>query len=113
MPQALIAVGIIVAQTEDGTGSTGGAGNLLGFLLPLIILGGLFYVMLYLPRRRQQKKAQEMLEAISVGDDIRTIGGIYGKIRSEDDDTYTIDLGDGTRMRIAKRAVAERIGDDE
>jgi preprotein translocase subunit YajC len=113
MPQVLIAIGIIVSQTEDGTSSSGGAGNLLGFLLPLLLLGGLFYVMLYLPRRRQQRKAQAMLDAISVGDAIRTIGGIYGTIRSEDDDTYTIDLGDGTRMRIAKRAVAERIEDDE
>lgn len=113
MLQALTAVGLIVAQTGDGTEGTGGAGNLLGFLLPLLILGGLFYVMLFLPRRRQQKKAQEMLDSITVGDDIRTIGGIYGRIRSEDDETYTIDLGDGTKMRIAKRAVAERIGDDD
>ena len=97
----------IVAQEADGAG-----GNILGFLLPIVILGGLFYVMLYLPRRRQQKKAEELLAAITVGDEIRTIGGIFGTIRAEDDDSYTIDLGDGTRMRIAKRAVAERVGDD-
>ena len=107
MPQLAFAVAPILAQTDDGGGS-----NILGFLLPLVILGGLFYVMLYLPRRRQAKKAEQMLSAISVGDEIRTIGGIFGTVRSEDDDSYTIDLGDGTRMRIAKRAIAERVGDD-
>lgn len=106
MPQLASALAPIVAQEGDG------GGNLLGFLLPLLILGGLFYVILYLPRRRQQKKAEEMLSAINIGDEIRTIGGIFGTVRSEDDDSYTIDLGDGNRMRIAKRAIAERFGDD-
>ena len=108
MPQLAFAAAPILAQADDG----GGGSNILGFLLPLVILGGLFYVMLYLPRRRQAKKAEQMLAAISVGDEIRTIGGIFGTVRSEDDDSYTIDLGDGTRMRIAKRAIAERVGDD-
>jgi preprotein translocase subunit YajC len=106
MPQAFIAAGAIVAQTDTSTGNPWA--TLLLFIVPLVLL---FYFLLYLPRRRQQKKAEEMLRAISIGDEIRTIGGIYGTIRSEDDITYTIDLGDGTKMRIAKRAVAERIGD--
>ncbi len=69
--------------------------------------------MVMLPRRRQAKKAQSLLSAITVGDDIRTIGGIYGRVRSEDDDSYTIDIGGGNTMRIAKRAVAERIEEDQ
>jgi preprotein translocase subunit YajC len=105
----LAALSPIAAQAADG-GNEGS--NLLGFLLPLIILGGLFYVMLYLPRRRQSKRAEELRASITVGDEIRTIGGIYGKIKAEQDDTYTIDLGSGATMRIAKQAVAERLGDD-
>jgi len=34
-------------------------------------------------------------------------------VRSEDDDSYTIDIGGGNTMRIAKRAVAERIEEDQ
>lgn len=106
MPHPAAAIGPIIAQAEEG-------GNILGLLLPLVIIGGLFYVMLYLPRRRAAKKAEELASAIEVGDEVRTIGGIYGTIRSEDDDTYTLDLGGGNTMRVAKRAVAERLGDDE
>ena len=105
MPQ-LVALIPVVAQEASGS-------NALSFLLPLLILGGLFYFMLYLPRRRQSKKAEALLSAITVGDDVRTIGGIYGKVRSEDDDTYTIDIGGGNTLRISKRAVAERVGDDD
>jgi preprotein translocase subunit YajC len=96
----------IFAQADGGSSA-------FTFLLPLVILGVLFYVMVMLPRRRQAKKAQALLSAITVGDDIRTIGGIYGRVRSEDDDSYTIDIGGGNTMRIAKRAVAERIEEDQ
>jgi preprotein translocase subunit YajC len=96
---------IVVAQTES-------SGNALGFLLPIAILGGLFYVLLVLPQRRRAKKAQELRNSIEIGDEVRTIGGIYGTIRSEDDDTFTLDIGGGSTMRVAKRAISERIGDD-
>ncbi len=102
----LAVLGPIFAQTDGGSST-------FTFLLPLVILGVLFYVMVMLPRRRQAKKAQALLGAITVGDDIRTIGGIYGRVRSEDDDSYTIDIGGGNTMRIAKRAVAERIEEDQ
>ena len=96
---------VVIAQAEGGSSA-------LGFLLPIAILGGLFYLLLVMPQRRRAKKAQELRESIQVGDEIRTIGGIYGTIRHEDDESFTIDLGSGSTMRISKRAVAERIGDD-
>ena len=96
---------VIFAQTES-------TGSIVGFLLPIAILGGLFYLLLVMPQRRRAKKAKELRDSISVGDEIRTIGGIYGTIRSEDDESFMIDLGGGSTMRISRRAVAERIGDD-
>lgn len=96
---------IVIAQTEGGSSA-------LGFLLPIVVLGGLFYLLLVMPQRRRAKKAQQLRDSISVGDQVRTIGGIYGTIRSEDDETFTIDIGSGTNMRMAKRAISERIGDD-
>jgi preprotein translocase subunit YajC len=107
MPQLASVFAPILAQADDG-----GGGNILGLLLPLLIIGGLFYIMLYLPRRRAAKRAEQLSASITVGDDIRTIGGIYGTVSSEDDETYTIDLGGGNSMRVAKKAVAERVGDD-
>jgi preprotein translocase subunit YajC len=101
-----IATTVIVAQ------ETSSGGNALSFLLPLVVLGGLFYVLLILPQRRRQKKMEEMRSSISVGDDVRTIGGILGTVVGEDDDTFTIDIG-GQTMRVVKRAVAERIGSDD
>lgn len=102
----LLSMSTIVFAQSDSSGSA------LGFLLPIAVLGGLFYLLLVLPQRRRAKKAQELRDSISVGDEVRTIGGIYGTIRSEDDETFIIDIGGGTTMRMAKRAISERIGDD-
>ena len=96
---------IVIAQTESG-------GSAVGFLLPIVVLGGLFYLLLVMPQRRRAKKAKELRDSIAVGDEVRTIGGIYGTIRSEDDETFTIDIGGGNTIRMAKRAISERIGDD-
>jgi len=88
-----------------------GGSSILTFLLPLAIMGGLFYVLLILPQRRRQKKMENMRSAIGVGDDVRTIGGILGHVVDEDDETFTLDLG-GHTMRVVKKAVAERIEQD-
>lgn len=96
---------IIAQEAAEG-------GNALGFLLPLVILGGLFYVLLILPQRRRQKKMASMRADIEVGDEVRTIGGIIGTVVDEDDDVFTIDIG-GQRMRVVKRAVAGKTEDDD
>ena len=104
---ALLAIAApILAQEAEASGSA------FTFLFPIIVLGGLFFVFILRPQRRRQRQAKELQEGISVGDEIRTIGGIIGTIVAEDDSTFTIQL-EGSRMRITKRAVAERTGSGE
>ncbi len=100
--------GIVFAQDSGGEPS----GFSPSFLIVLLVLGGVFYALFILPSRRRSKQRQAMQNSISVGDEVRTIGGIFGTIREEIGDSYVIDVGGGTTMRVAKRAVAERIGDD-
>lgn len=101
-----LAIQMIVAQEASDGGSA------IAFLFPLLILGGLFYVLLILPQRRRAKKMDQLRSEIGIGDDVRTIGGILGTVVDEDDETFTVDIG-GQRMRVVKRAIAERIDSDE
>lgn len=97
---------VLFAQESSGGNSA------LAFLFPLLIMGGLFYVLLILPQRRRHKKADAMREGITVGDEVRTIGGIIGTIVGETDDEFTIDIG-GQNMRVVKKAIADKLGSDE
>lgn len=99
--------GLLIAQEN------GGGGTALGFLFPLLIMGGLFYVLLILPQRRRHKKMEQMRSDVAIGDKVRTIGGIIGTVVADDGgDVFTIDIG-GQRMRVIKRAIAEKLGDDQ
>ncbi len=96
---------LLLAFQDNGEAS----GSLVGFLLPLIIIGGLFYFMLIMPQRRRVKAMDELRRSIEVGDEVRTVGGIYGVVRSIEDEDMVIDVGGGTMLRVAKRAVAEKL----
>ena len=66
-----------------------------------------FYFMVIRPQKKQEKEAAKMLNELSVGDEITTIGGIIGEIVSIKDETVLIESSrDRTRIRILKSAVS-------
>lgn len=99
--------GAILAQEAE----TSSGGSALGFLFPVVILGGLFYMLLIRPQRRRQRRMTEIHSSVQVGDEIRTVGGIYGHVTEIRDADIVIDVGSGTTLRVAARAIAERLGD--
>ncbi len=62
--------------------------------------------------KNMRRELSELRESVEYGDEIVTVGGIYGRITSTSDSDVTIDVGGGTEIRITRRAIAERIGDD-
>jgi preprotein translocase subunit YajC len=103
---------LFAAESAEETG-----GSLVGFLLPLLIIGGLFYFLLIMPQRKMKRQGEQMRSALSAGDEVRTVGGIYGTVIAVNDDTLVLDIGGGTHLTLAVRAVAQiltdRNGDSE
>ena len=64
-------------------------------LLPLISVFIIFYVILYIPQRRRQKKQKSYIESLKIGDDVITDSGIYGRVVSIKDETVTLVLKKG------------------
>ena len=110
MPYNAILAVLLFATDEGGTDGTG---SILGLVLPFLIFGGLFYVALIMPQRRRQKQMQELRSSIEVGDQVRTIGGILGRVVGLDGDEAQIDVGGGTKLSVTVRAIAEKLGDQE
>ena len=79
----------------------------------ILVLLALMWFMLIRPQRRRQLEAQRMLQTIEVGKEIVTAGGVYGTITAVDDDEVRVRIADGVEIRLAKRAVAGVIGEDE
>ncbi len=72
----------------------------------LILFVLFFYFFIIRPQRKQEKEAAAMRNALEVGDEITTIGGIIGEIVSIKEDTITVETSKfGTKIRFLKSAV--------
>jgi preprotein translocase subunit YajC len=91
-----------------------GGGDALSLLLPLVAMVGIFYFLLIRPNQRRQRAQRDLLESLDVGDEVITIGGVYGTVRELDDEAVTLEVDDDVRIRFVKSAVARKlVFDDE
>jgi preprotein translocase subunit YajC len=97
-----------VYHAANGTGSSA-----LPQILLLVAFVGLFYFFLLRPmKRRQQQAAQQAAElrsSLSEGDEVVTVGGLYGTIVGMDDDTVTLQIAPGVAARYDRAAIARTI----
>jgi preprotein translocase subunit YajC len=79
---------------------------MLGFL-PILLIFGIFYFLLFLPMQRQRKKTAQMLSGLQNGDNVLTSGGIVGTIVSLDSDTVVLRVKpDNIKIQVARSAVS-------
>ena len=83
----------------------GGAGG-FGFLLPMILVFGVFYLLLIRPQQRKQRELQATIAQLKAGDRVITTGGVVGKITEVRDTSFLIRSADKTILEIARTAVA-------
>jgi preprotein translocase subunit YajC len=74
-------------------------------LVPFALILGIFYVVILLPMRRRQKKVQEFLGALKVGDRVITSGGMYGSITKLGDKTLQLQIADKVRVEVSRAAI--------
>ena len=79
----------------------------VGTLILLAAMFALLWVLLIRPQRRKQMQQQQLLAGIEPGDEVLTVGGIYGIVQEiDEDDELIVEIAEGIRVRIARRAVA-------
>jgi preprotein translocase subunit YajC len=81
----------------------------LFFLVMLVFL----YLLLVRPQRQQAKRHQEMLQGLSIGDEVITAGGIYGEVTEIDDERVQLEVDADVRIAVARRAIASKVTPDE
>ena len=82
-------------------------------LLVIVALFVVFWLLLIRPQRRRQRAQEEMIANLRVGDEIVTAGGLYGDITAIEDDEVYLRIADGVEVRVARRAVAGVMLDDD
>jgi preprotein translocase subunit YajC len=83
----------------------GGPVSLWVQLIPFALVLAIFYFIILVPMRRRQKKVDEFLSTLKVGDKIVTSGGMYGSITKLGETSLQLQVADKVRVEIARSAV--------
>jgi preprotein translocase subunit YajC len=86
--------------------------NPILFVWFALLLGVVWFTWLR-PRREAQRRAIALSSSLEVGDDVITIGGLYGTIASIDEREIELAVSDGVTLRFARRAIAGKAPVDE
>ena len=82
------------------------------FIVYFALLAVAFFFLIVRPQRRQLAARRALIQAVEVGDEIITAGGIYAVVLSIDEDTMQVEIAPGVVMTLAREAVAQRRPDD-
>jgi preprotein translocase subunit YajC len=84
----------------------------LANLIFLGVLIAIFYFMLIRPQKRRVDAHRRLVASIDEGDEIVTIGGLFGTVKRMGDEDVEIEISPGTTVRIVKSSVARRVTED-
>jgi preprotein translocase subunit YajC len=88
----------------------------LGQLIVIIALFALLWLLLIRPQRKRQLEQRQLHASLDVGDEVLTVGGLYGHVREVlDDEDLLVEIAPGVNARIARRSIAGivEVEDDE
>ncbi|WP_443873262.1 preprotein translocase subunit YajC [Mitsuokella multacida] len=82
----------------------------LGTLGPIVVMVAIFYFLLYRPQKKQQSRRRAMLDSLKKGDQVITIGGIYGTIEEIGDKSLKLKISDGFVIDAAREKARREEG---
>ncbi|HTP86884.1 MAG TPA: preprotein translocase subunit YajC [Bryobacteraceae bacterium] len=93
--------------------SSPGSNPIVGFL-PLILIIGIFYLLVFMPMQRQKKQQAAMLKSLENGQTVVTSGGIVGTIVAVNDDTLVIRVKpDNIKLQVSRNSVSGLVAEEK
>ncbi len=84
----------------------GDFGDLLMAMWPWLLILALMYLLFIRPQQKREKEREEMLRSLEVGDQVITIGGIHGTIRTLSDNSLTLEVAEDVVLKMSRDAIA-------
>ena len=75
-------------------------------LVPMILIFGIFYVLVFRPQKKEQKRKKSMRENLKKNEQVVTSGGIHGTVVLVKEKTVTLRVDDGTKIEFDKESIA-------
>ena len=95
-------IGTAAAQ-DAAAPAAGGIG--MTWLLPVMLIA-VFYFMLIRPQQQKQKEHRAMVDALGVGTEVVTGGGVLGKVTEVGDQFLTVEIADGVNIKVQRHSIS-------
>lgn len=100
---------IMLAASNSSTTQNSAASGWISIAMLVVFIVIMYFIMIR-PQKKQQKKEAKMRSEIQIGDEILTIGGIYGRVVSLKDESIVIESsGDRSKIQIARTAISQNL----
>jgi preprotein translocase subunit YajC len=74
-------------------------------VVPLAMVFAIFYFIVIVPNKRQQKKVQEFLDGLKVNDKVITTSGIFGQVMRLDEQSVQLQVADKVNIKVSRSAI--------
>jgi len=96
----------ISTAAAQGAAPAPGLGSGLGGLLLPVMLIVVFYFLLIRPQQKKQKEHRAMVDALAVGTEIVTGGGVLGKVTEVGEQFLTVEVADGVTIKVQRHSIS-------
>ena len=93
------------AAAQDAGAPAGSAPSLINALFLPVMLIVVFYFLLIRPQQKKQKEHRAMIEALAVGTEIVTGGGVLGKVTEVGEQFVTVEIADGVKIKVQRHSI--------
>ena len=78
----------------------------MSFVIILVAMVALMYFLMIRPQQAQKRRTQDMLKQLGPGDEVITVGGIYGDVIEVSDDKVVLEIAEDVHIEVTRRAIA-------
>ncbi len=100
----------MINLAADASAQQAGGGGIVMMILIYALIFGAMWFFLIRPQKKKQKEEKKMRENLQVGDEVVTIGGVYGRVISLKEDTFVIEsASDHSKLTFARWALQSNL----
>jgi preprotein translocase subunit YajC len=101
---------LMIMQGAPAGSVGGGAAAFVNFLMPMVLIFGIFWLLVLRPQNRRVKEHQATIAAVKKGDDVITGGGIRGRVTKVSDEDVEVEIAQGVKIRVVKSTLTHVLG---
>lgn len=92
------------AMASNAAAQQGGRPGYEGIIM-LVIMFAIFYFLLIRPQQKRAKQHKQLIEALKVGDQVVTAGGVHGKVAAIQETVVTLEVATGVKIKVNRSSV--------